>query len=117
MRVAKLRHLVRIAGMYSKLMVESLPSYGKKALILSKHTTFGNRLECVMERQELKEDFMLMVGLTLELAKFTESTCPNFTEGFYLTMAQFAEAGVLGLNSLENMPKTEVKAMLSHVSG
>ncbi len=58
-----------------------------------------------------------MVGLTLELAEFTESTCPNFTEGFYLTMAQFDKAGVLGLHSLENMPETEVKATLSHVPG
>jgi hypothetical protein len=91
--------------------------YGKKALSLPKHTTFGNRLECVLKSEELKEDFLLMVGLTLELAKFTESTCPNFTEGFYLTMAQFAEAGVLGLHSLENMPETEVKATLSHVPG
>jgi hypothetical protein len=91
--------------------------YGKKALTLPKHTTFGNRLECILEKQELKEDFILMVGLTLELAEFTESTCPNFTEGFYLTMAQFAEAGVLGLYSLENMPETEVKAALSHVPG
>jgi hypothetical protein len=41
---------------------------GKKALTLPKHTTFGNRLECVLKCQELKEDFLLMVGLTLELA-------------------------------------------------
>jgi hypothetical protein len=58
-----------------------------------------------------------MVRLTLELAEFTESTCPNFLEGFYLTMAQFAKAGVLGLYSLENMPEAEVKATLSHVPG
>jgi hypothetical protein len=58
-----------------------------------------------------------MIGLTLELAEFTESTCPKFMEGFYLTMAQFAEVGVLGLDSLENMPEAEVKATLSHVPG
>ena len=91
--------------------------YGKKALTLPKHTTFGNRLECVLGKQELKEDFVLMVALTLELAEFTESTCPNFADGFNLTMAQFAEAGVLGLRSLENMPEAEVKATLSHVPG
>jgi hypothetical protein len=89
--------------------------YGKKALTLPKHTTFGNRLECVLGKQELKEDFVLMVRLTLELAEFTESTCPNFMECFHLTMAQFAEASVLGLYSLENMPEAEVKATLSHV--
>ncbi len=89
--------------------------YGKKALTLPKHTTFGNRLEWVLGKQELKEDFVLMVALTLELAEFTESTCPNFADGFNLTMAQFAEVGVLGLRSLENMPAAEVKATLSHL--
>ncbi len=91
--------------------------YGRKALSLPKHTTFGNRLECVLKSLELKEDFILMVGLNLESAKFTESTCPIFTDGFNLTMAQFAEAGILGLQSLENMPKAEVKVTLSHVPG
>ena len=91
--------------------------YGSKALTLPKHTTFGNRLECILGKQELKEDFMLMVGLTLELAEFTTSTCPKFLDGFNLTMAQFAEAGVVSLYSLEHMTETEVKATLSHVPG
>ena len=91
--------------------------YGRKALSLPKHTTFGNRIECVLKNQELKEDFVLMIGLTLELAEFMESTCPKFTDGFNLTMAQFAEAGAVSLYSLEHMTKAEVKATLSHVPG
>ena len=40
--------------------------YGRKALTLPKHTNFRNHLECVLGNKELKEDFVLMVGLTLE---------------------------------------------------
>ena len=60
--------------------------YGRKALTLPKHTNFRNHLECVLGNKELKEDFVLMVGLTLELAEFSKTTCSNFTEGFHLTM-------------------------------
>ena len=91
--------------------------YGKKALSLPKHTTFGNRIERILKDKELKTNFVLMVGLTLELAEFTTSTCPKFSDGFNLTMAQFAEAGVVSLYSLEHMTETEVKATLSHVPG
>lgn len=58
---------------------------------------------------------MLMVSLSLGLAKFPESTCPNFNDGFNLTMVQFAKVGIMALHSLEIMSKTKVKMMLSHM--
>jgi hypothetical protein len=55
--------------------------------------------------------------MALEFAVFTEDNSPSYKDGFSLTMAQFAEAGVLSLGSLEEMAETEAKATLSHVPG
>ena len=91
--------------------------HGKEALTFPKKTVFGDRLERLLKSDRRKRDFLLMVGLTLDLAEFTKRTCTSFNDGFNLTMAQFAEAGVLSLHSLETMTEAEVKATLPHVPG